>query len=103
MSLFKSVTHQEIWIEHHCGRCHFGVRVRTGQGLQCPILARALRTDRKPVEWERNPRKGALMADTIKCHKETRTPPRTERAAVPDETLSMFDVTRTVTMDSDHA
>lgn len=95
MSLFKSVTHQEIWIEHHCHRCW--------HNPGCPILAKALRTDRKPVEWDRNPRKNALMQDSIKCNSETRQPPTIARATVADETLSMFDVSAPVDMDTEHA
>lgn len=98
MALFKSPLHQAIWMEHHCERCHFGVD-------DCRILDRALRTDRKPVEWERNTRKGALMADTMKCHMETRTPPKYGgQRVVTDETMGLFEVeTPEVTMDSDHA
>lgn len=99
MSLFNSETHQQVWIGHHCERCYFG-RADT----LCPVLHRALRSGRKPVEWERNTRKGALMAETMKCHMETRTAPkRGVERVVADETMSMFDVTPTGRMDSDHA
>jgi hypothetical protein len=102
MALFTSETHQQVWIESHCGRCHYGRGLGDPSQEQCPILTWALAHDRKPKVWERNPRKGLLMADTMKCNNETRTPPRNEHATVPDETLAMFDVSTTVAVDSDH-
>jgi hypothetical protein len=102
MALFRSPLHQDIWMEHHCGRCYFGnPEVHDG----CRILDRALRTDRKPVEWERNTRKGALMADTMKCNMETHTPPKYGgQRTVTDETMGLFEVeTPDAAMDSDHA
>jgi hypothetical protein len=96
MAAFKSVLHQEIWIDHHCTMCYYGAR-------QCDILAKALRTQRKPVEWERNPRKNVTMADSIKCTVETRVPPAVGKREVPDETLAMFDVeSGDAAMDTDH-
>lgn len=102
MALFRSPLHQDVWIEHHCARCYFYTQIRhDGQG--CPILARALRSDRKPVEWDRNTRNGALMSETIKCNNETRQPPTMSRAVV-NEDVPMFDVeTPDGTMDPDHA
>lgn len=98
MSLFRSELHQEIWIEHHCNQCFYGKA-----DTLCPILHRALRSNRKPVEWERNTRKNVTMAETIKCNMETRTPPRVERLIV-DIDVPMFDVETTdAAMDSDHA
>jgi hypothetical protein len=103
MALFTSETHQGVWIESHCGRCYYGRGIGDPTQEQCPILTWALAHDRKPKVWERNPRKGLLMADT-KCHKETRRPPIADpRGVVADETLSMFDVeSSTVAMDSEH-
>lgn len=100
MALFRSPLHQDIWVEHHCGRCYFGTA-----DTMCPILHRALRSDRKPVEWERNPRKNATMAETIKCHMETRQPPKYGgQRTVTDETMGLFEVeTPDAAMDSDHA
>jgi hypothetical protein len=96
MALFRSPLHQEVWIEHHCHRCYFH-----GQG--CTILSKALRTDRKPVEWDRNTRSGALMAETIKCNSETRQPPSLSRPVV-NEDVPMFDVESVDgPMDFDHA
>lgn len=94
MSLFRNQVHQDIWIEHHCERCW--------HHPDCPILRKALTSDRKPVEWDRNTRKGALMQDTIKCNSETRTaPPRPKPLGID---VPMFDVTPTdATMDGDHA
>jgi hypothetical protein len=95
VTLFKNSTHQDIWIEHNCGRCWFGQR-------DCPILARALRTNRKPPQWERNPRKNALMQDSIKCKAKASGPPPIPRTFI-DMTQPMFDVTPPVDMDDDHA
>ena len=102
MPLFKNQLHQEIWIEHHCGFCYHGKGLSDPTQTQCQILAKALAHDRKPVQWERNPRKGVLMADTMKCHAETRTPPLLARPVV-NVDLPMFDVISTERMDTDHA
>src|SRR4051812_43860462 len=82
MTLFRNVTHQEVWIDHHCASCF--------HGHDCPILARALLTGRKPREWERNKR-AQLMKDTIKCSAETRRPPKLERPKTFDD-VPMFDL-----------
>lgn len=95
--IFRNLTHRDIWIDHHCNRCHHGQ-----QTAVCPILARAITSDRKPVEWDRNTRKNATMAESIKCNSETRLPPRDTRPVV-DVDVPMFDVTATVDMDADHA
>lgn len=97
MTLFKSQTHQDIWIDHHCKCCYFG------QGdTMCPILHRALKSGRKPVQWDRSIRKNATMADSIKCNSETRQPPLVGRRVV-NEDVPMFDVQATTRMDPDHA
>lgn len=104
MALFKNQTHQDIWIEHHCGRCYYGRGLGDPAQPQCKILAWALGHGRKPVAWERNPRKNVLMQDSIKCNQETRTPPKfggTRRVA--DEDVPMFDVAPPVDMDTEHA
>jgi hypothetical protein len=93
MTLFKNETHQDIWIEHHCERC--------ARNPGCPIVLRAIRTGRKPKEWDRNPRKNALMQDSIKCTMECRVLPITKR--VVNEDVPMFDVSAPVNMDGDHA
>lgn len=99
MTLFKNETHQDIWVEHHCDRCYFG-RATT----ICPILGKALSTNRKPVEWDRNTRKNVLMQDSIKCNMETRTPPKFGGVRqVTDETGTLFAVDIPVHMDGDHA
>jgi hypothetical protein len=92
--IFNNPVHQTIWVEHHCHRCW--------QYPDCRILERAIRTDRKPVEWERNRRKNVLMQDSIKCNEESRLPPPSSRPVV-DENVPMFDVTPTGRMDSEHA
>lgn len=97
MTLFKNQVHQDIWIGHHCERC-------ARMPAPCPIIQRVLTADkpRKPVEWQRNNRKGALMAETYKCDLECRKLP-TRPHAYEDMTLAMFDVDPLVTMDDNHA
>lgn len=97
MALFRSQTHQDIWVEHHCHRCFH----HNGSG--CKILSRALRSNRKPVEWERNTRAGILMSETMKCNEETKLPPTVGRRVV-NEDVPMFDIeTPDGPMDSEHA
>lgn len=95
--IFKNETHQDIWIEHHCERCFHGQQLEV-----CPILARALASRRKPVEWDRNPRKNATMAESIKCNSFTTQPPLNVKRVV-NEDVPMFDVTPVTNMDGDHA
>lgn len=91
--LFKNKTHRDVWIESNCERC--------AHNPGCTILAKALRTDRKPVEWERNPRKTALMAETIRCKSKTRVLPRPKPLNID---VPMFDVTPVNTgSEGDHA
>lgn len=99
MSLFRSAVHRAVWVESHCLGCW---RYRSGRQIAdsgCPILDRADRTDRKPVEWQRNPR-GELMSDTYKCAEKASRPPRPP--ATEDATLPLFDITPVVDM-GDHA
>lgn len=96
MTLFRNDTHRDIWLEHHCHMCFHH------QGAGCKIVQRALRTGRKPVEWERNPRKNALMQDSIKCNEETRSPPTLTKRVV-NEDVPMFDVAAPIDMDTEHA
>lgn len=92
--IFKSSVHRDIWIEHHCERC--------ARNPGCPIVLRAIKTDRKPKEWERNPRKNALMQDSIKCSSECRRLPRETKPRI-DIDVPMFDVQTPIEMDTDHA
>jgi len=94
MPLFRNETHAAIWLEHHCARCY-------REPKTCPILLRAKRTGRKPPEWVRNPRKGVLMQDTIKCTEESRTPPILKHDKMFDD-VPMFDVDTPADMDSEH-
>lgn len=85
MALFKSATHQQVWTGHWCDRCY---RDRDA----CPILAKALRTNRKPPEWDRKPR-AQTMADSIKCNEFGRRPPVNHRAPPRFENEPLFEVT----------
>lgn len=82
MTVFKSVTHQQIWLENWCDRCW---RLNN-----CSILRKFARTGRKPAEWQRNPR-AQEMADQVKCN-EFRTIPPKPTKVVDFEDVPMFDV-----------
>lgn len=82
MTLFKTSTAQSIWIEHHCDRCW--------RQDGCRILERAIRTDRKPAQWERNSR-ASLMQDAYKCSEFSHIPTRPKREQQ-FEDVPMFDV-----------
>jgi hypothetical protein len=81
--LFKSETHQEVWIEHHCQRC-------CHHNEPCLILARALRSGRKPKEWQRNNR-AQLMVDSYRCDEFAKRPPKPQPVKL-FEDVPMFDV-----------
>lgn len=81
MPLFKSNTHQGVWREHWCERCWHNMR--------CPILAGALSSQRKPRQWDRNPRAREIK-DTYKCNEFTMQPPRIPKADKQFEDVSMF-------------
>jgi len=51
-----------------------------GKDTQCPILKRALETDRKPVKWDRTRSKD--MATSIKCNARTTRPASVARSKV---------------------
>lgn len=82
MALFRTETQRDIWLAHWCERCW--------RNPDCPIVARALRRDRKPQEWERNPR-AALMREAYKCNEFATKPPRTPKREQQFEDVSMFD------------
>lgn len=98
--IFKNFTHQDIWIEHNCQRC------ARFNNYSCNILAKVITKpidkQRKPVEWTRNPRKNALMQDSIKCSEKIR---RFSNVKAPKQfdDVPMFDVTAPVDMDPEHA
>jgi hypothetical protein len=86
MTLFRTPTARDIWVDANCGRCW-----RDPNG--CPILEKALRTDRKPVEWTRNPR-AQLMQDSIKCSEFATRPPLVKRKGEQQfEDVPLFEVT----------
>lgn len=95
MTLFRSATHQELWIEFNCHRCfqpEEAARRLHGKETCCPILARALSSGRKPPEWDRMPRADE-MTRTIKCNAYQARPPRNVRVFNKDyEEITMFDV-----------
>lgn len=77
MTLFRSNTHQEIWRQRWCETCfqpEEAQRRLMGKDAVCPIWEKAMRTNRKPVEWDRKPR-ATDMDRTIKCNEHTPKPP----------------------------
>lgn len=101
MALFRNNTHRDIWIEHNC---ELGCW-RPPQN--CSILQRALKSDRKPPEWERNTRtKNALMQDSIKCSEKAKQPPARQGFRADHVLLDeakLFDVEPTTVMDTEHS
>lgn len=95
MTLFRSQTHQEIWQMANCHTCfqpeEAARRLHGKEGSVCPIWAKAMRTDRKPVEWDRKPR-AADMDRTIKCNSHTPKPP-IHRREKHFEDVPLFEVT----------
>lgn len=94
MTLFRSTTHQELWRQHWCERCFQAeetARRLHGKDTQCPIWEKALRTGRKPPEWDRMPR-ADTMDRSIRCNAYTPTPPVTRRGTAEAEDVPLFDV-----------
>lgn len=94
---FRTPTAAAVWRESWCDRCFQPDEVNLrehGRGTGCPILARAARTQRKPPEWDRNPR-ATTMDSVFKCTAFLDQPPVLRRASVDDGTASLFDVTPT--------
>lgn len=88
MSLFRSETERGVWIEMNCARCWRYTTPDTG----CPILPKAVARDRKPPEWQRNPRANTI-AGMYKCDEFATEPPRIKRQEQQFEDVPMFDVT----------
>lgn len=94
MTLFASLTAQEIWIEMNCHQCwqpDEAARREHGKETQCPIQERALRIGRKPVEWKRNTRQ-TIMAHAYKCNAYQDKPAVSRRDSV-DENVPLFEET----------
>lgn len=92
MTLFRTETQRGVWIEQHCVRCWRGQGVGDPAKPQCPILAKAIARDRKPVEWDRNPRANTI-AGQYKCNEFATEPPRIKRQDKQFEDVPLFDVT----------
>lgn len=100
MTLFRSKTHQEVWIDRWCHRCfqpNEAARRIQGAQTMCPILGKALASGRKPPQWDRMPRADE-MERSIRCNSfqdkpadVRRTPHQRQRDTTDDEPL--FDVT----------
>lgn len=88
--------HQEVWRETHCLTCFQPdemARRLHGEERVCPIWARAMRSDRKPVAWKRNTR-AKLMTDTYTCEERVTRPAlaRHPKQRSSDEDVPMFDL-----------
>ena len=95
MTLFRNITHQEIWIDRWCHTCfepHEAQRRLQNADTWCPILEYALRTKRKPPQWDRNPRADE-MHRAITCNAYQPKPPHVRKPPHQDfEDVPMFDV-----------
>lgn len=92
MTLFRTETERGVWIEQHCVRCWLGQGIGDPERPQCPILAKAIARDRKPIEWTRNS-KPQTIAQIYKCDQFATEPPRIKRADKQFEDVPLFDVT----------
>jgi hypothetical protein len=94
VSLFPSDTARDIWRGHWCERCfqpdEADFRLH-GNGFGCQIIARALSSDRKPREWDRNTR-AQTMSAAYGCNAFLAKPAVARRGKAPDETLPMFEL-----------
>lgn len=96
MTLFRSITHRDIWLERWCDTCFKPEQAELrlqGKGAGCPIRNKALASDRKPPQWDRQPRADE-MHRTIRCNSYEAKPPvarRRDAAASPDE-AGLFDI-----------
>lgn len=57
----------------------------------CPIWAKAMKTDRKPPEWDRNTRTDEMQR-SIKCNSYQSRPMRIVKAEQQFEDVPMFDL-----------
>lgn len=96
MTLFTTKTHQDIWQQRWCHTCFQpdeAARRLHGKQSVCPIWERAIRTGRKPVEWDRMPR-ADQMERTIRCNSYLDAPPvNRRRATIDSEDVPLFDET----------
>jgi hypothetical protein len=94
MTLFRNQTHQDIWRQRWCETCFQpdeAQRRLQGKDTECPIWGQALRTGRKPVLWDRNPRADE-MERQIRCNAYQGRPAVAKKVAAPVEDVPMFDV-----------
>jgi hypothetical protein len=109
MTLWKSKTAKNVWLENWCCLCY---RMKTPctdcttpeecrqanyncghlelKDPGCPILARANRIDRKPVQWDRNMSADHLMKAAYRCNEFRKDPPRAKPKGFVD--VPMFDI-----------
>lgn len=93
MTLFRNDTHRDLWKQRWCHTCfepHEAARRIQGRDAVCPIWEKALRTGRKPVEWDRT--RSDEMEKSIKCNAYTNRPMRSMKPEQQFEDVPMFDV-----------
>lgn len=96
MTLFRSNNQRDLWQDRWCHSCFQpdeAARRVQGKDTVCPIWERAMRTDRKPVEWDRNTRTEEVWR-MIKCNSYTAKPPVQKRRGEQQfEDVPLFEVT----------
>lgn len=93
MTLFPNQTARDVWRGHWCERCFQpdeAAKRLHDRGPGCPIIAKALERDRKPVEWVRNAR-AATMSVAYGCNAFMKRPAVNRRATTECVTESLFD------------
>ena len=97
MTLFKNDTHRDVWRQRWCETCFQpdeAARRIQGKDTQCPIWGQAMRTDRKPVAWDRNTR-SEEMERSIKCNEYHSRPTIANIRRMAYEDVPLFDVDET--------
>lgn len=92
MTLFHNNTHKELWRQRWCDTCFQKDEAKRriqGKETACPIWAKAMKSDRKPPEWDRT--RSDEMEKSIKCNAYEPRPAAVKRGNK-FEDVPMFDV-----------
>lgn len=96
MTLFRNDIHQELWRQRWCETCwqpdEAARRVQDKDSV-CPIWERAIRTERKPVQWDRT--RQTNMEHSIRCNSYTDKPESTARQVSQETQVPMFETSET--------
>lgn len=96
MTVFKTPTHQDIWIEANCHTCFQpdeAARRLHGKDTECPIIKRYNRTGKKPKAWDRT--RSTELSKTITCRSYLARPEAVRRGVVNEfdqQQDSLFDI-----------